>query len=131
MERMSIERIKLECVAKDRRIVAVQLSEEELENNRKESMSLHIEQDTADETFAELRRAHDKDKKARAKRVKELVKANKTRRVERDIVVYDVPDEDAGLMLTFDEQGEEVERRRLLPSERQTRVFNSQNVVNG
>ncbi|WP_153799045.1 hypothetical protein [Foetidibacter luteolus] len=100
-----------------------QLTAEEITDLKDSNATIDIEQARLTEVLNEAKRVYKDAMSPLIEEKKEALKAIRTKHREVTGTVYKLPNYESGMMELVDETGEIIETRRLLPNEKQGRMF--------
>lgn len=98
-------------------------SPNELESKKDELVENCISIDHKEEEFADIKKAYSDEIKDMKKQRTSLTSAIKTKGQFEDGEIFEFADHDSGYMISFDIEGNEINKRRLRPDEKQANIF--------
>lgn len=98
-------------------------SQDELESKKDSLVDTCIDIDHKEEEFSEIKKTYSDELKGMKKNRAELTTSIKLKGEDTNGVLFEFADHELNMMITLDDSGEEVTRRRLRPDEKQGKLF--------
>jgi hypothetical protein len=117
-----LEMLKANCYHSELQNVKVYFTEEEMADMKSALSEESITRNGLEEELSEIGKELRNQIKQRTQKIKELLKFLKNGFEEQKQEVFEFDDQETGLMLTYNNDGELINSRKLLPSERQTKI---------
>jgi len=118
-----LELLEANCKSKEQQMVQVDFSEDDLSEMKSRLSEIAIEKDELEVELKELSKGlRDKIKEKNGKLKGLLVHLRNKYDLQMQ-TVYEFDNQEDGLMLTYNAQGELINSRKLRPAERQTRII--------
>jgi len=122
-----IELLRANCRSSEFTQIKIYFSQDDLDEMKSNLSELCIEKDGNEDELKELSKGLRDKIKEQSGRIKALLKLLKDKYEYQTQEVFDFDDQENGLMLTYNYNGELINSRKLRPQERQTKMFNINN----
>jgi hypothetical protein len=118
-----IELLKANCLQKEDSRLKFFFSEDDIDEMKSRLAEESIEREQNEDELRQISKATRTKIKENTRRIKELLVFLKDKFEYRTEEIYHFDDQQEGLMLTYNGDGELIATRKLRPSEKQTRIF--------
>ena len=98
-------------------------SQDELESKKDSLVDTCIDIDHKEEEFSEVKKSYGDELKAMKKNRANLTNSIKLKGEDTNGELFEFADHELNMMITLDDSGQEVSRRRLRPDEKQGKLF--------
>ncbi len=98
-------------------------SQDELESKKDSLVDTCIDIDHKEEEFSEVKKSYSDELKAMKKNRANLTNSIKLKGEDTNGELFEFADHELNMMITLDDSGQEVTRRRLRPDEKQGKLF--------